>query len=66
VCSDITALLFSPWKITTAWLDIGYITADFGGILLLIALVLAGIGIRKACSGRGAGLLNTSSALAAG
>ena len=54
-----------PDKLTPAWLDIGYITADIGGILLLIALVLAGIGIWKARSGRGAGLLNASSVLAA-
>jgi hypothetical protein len=52
-------------KPTPDWLDIGYFTADIGGIVLLIALVLGGIGIRQARSGRGAGLLKASTALAA-
>ena len=46
------------------WLGIGYITADVGGLLLLIALILGGIGIRKSRTGGGGGLLKTSSALA--
>ena len=32
-------------------------TADGGGLLLLIALILGGIGVRKARSGGGSGLL---------
>jgi hypothetical protein len=31
-----------------AWLGIGYLTADFGGILLLLTIILAGIGVRRA------------------
>ena len=30
-----------------AWLGIGYITADLGGLLLLISIVLTGIGMRR-------------------
>jgi uncharacterized membrane-anchored protein len=30
------------------WLGVGYLTADFGGILLLLALILTGIGVRQA------------------
>lgn len=30
------------------WLGIGYITADLGGLLLLIAIILTGIGVRRA------------------
>ena len=30
-----------------AWIGIGYITADLGGLLLLVALVLGGIGLRR-------------------
>ena len=30
-----------------SWLDIGYITADLGGILLLVSVVLAGFGARR-------------------
>lgn len=47
------------------WLDIGYITADAGGVILLVSLVLGGIGVRKARSGGGTGLLKASTVLAA-
>jgi hypothetical protein len=30
-----------------AWLGIGYITAEGGGLLLLISLILTGIGVRR-------------------
>jgi hypothetical protein len=30
-----------------AWLDIGFIVADWGGILFLLALILGGIGVRR-------------------
>lgn len=54
-----------PNKLQPSWLDIGYFTADIGGIVLLIALVLGGLGIRQARSGRGDALLNASTVLAA-
>ena len=47
-----------------AWIGIGYITADGGGLLLLIALILGGIGLRKSRSGGGGGLLKASSIIA--
>jgi hypothetical protein len=47
-----------------AWLDIGNITADAGGALLLIALILGGIGLRRSRSGGGAGLLKASGVIA--
>jgi hypothetical protein len=40
-----------------AWLGIGYITADLGGVLLLASLVCGWIGVRKLRDGGGAGLL---------
>jgi hypothetical protein len=46
------------------WLGIGYMTADIGGLLLLIALILGGIGLRKLRTGGGSGLLKASSVLA--
>jgi hypothetical protein len=46
------------------WLGIGYITADGGALLLLIALILGGIGMRKLRSGGGGGLLKASSVIA--
>jgi hypothetical protein len=42
-----------------AWIGIGYITADAGALLLLIALILGGLGIRRLRSGR-TGLVRAS------
>ncbi len=44
-----------------AWIGIGYITADLGGILLLLGLILGGIGLKR----RKPGLLKASTVLAA-
>ncbi len=43
-----------------AWVGIGYITADAGGLLFLIALITGGIGVRKLRNGGGSGLLRAS------
>ena len=53
-----------PDKLQPTWLGIGYIKADAGGIILLVALILGGIGVRRARSGGGAGLLKASTVLA--
>jgi hypothetical protein len=47
-----------------AWLGIGFATADIGGLLLLIALVLGGIGLARARRGGGDGLLRASGMIA--
>jgi hypothetical protein len=39
------------------WLGIGWIVADAGAVLVLIALILGGIGVRRLRDGKGAGLL---------
>jgi hypothetical protein len=54
-----------PDKLTPSWLDIGFFTADIGGIVLVIALILGGIGVRQARSGGGTALLRASTVLAA-
>jgi hypothetical protein len=54
-----------PDKLQPTWLGIGFTTADIGGIILLIALVLGGIGVRRARHGGGTALLRTSTVLAA-
>jgi hypothetical protein len=54
-----------PSKFQPNWLGIGFLTADIGGIVLLVALVLGGIGMRRTRAGGGAGLLRASTALAA-
>jgi hypothetical protein len=46
------------------WLSIGYITADLGALLLLIALIVGGIGLRRSRTGGGEGLLKTSGVIA--
>lgn len=47
-----------------AWLGIGHIAAEGGGLLLIIALILGGIGLRKSPAGGGSGLLKASSIIA--
>jgi hypothetical protein len=53
-----------PDSYDPTWIGIGYMTADGGGALLLISLILGGIGVRKARSGGGTGLLKASSVIA--
>jgi hypothetical protein len=43
-----------------AWLGIGYIISDLSGLLLLIALIVGGIGVRRLRQDRGDGLLKAS------
>jgi hypothetical protein len=40
-----------------SWLDIGFIVADWGGLLFLVALVLGGIGVRRLRNGKGGTIL---------
>ena len=47
-----------------AWLDIGYIVADLGALLLLISLVVGGIGVRRLRDGKGQGLLKAAMIIA--
>ena len=42
------------------WIGIGYIVADLGALLVLIALILGGIGVRRLRSGKGTGLLKAA------
>ena len=43
-----------------AWLGIGYIVADAGGLILLISLITGGIGVRRLGAGKGSGLLKAT------
>ncbi len=43
-----------------AWLGIGYIVADAGALLFLIALIVGGIGVYRLRAGKGAGLLKAT------
>jgi len=53
-----------PDEAIPAWIDIGYIIADAGALLTLIALILGGIGVRRLGSGGGTGLLKTAMVIA--
>ena len=46
--------------IDSTWVLTGFLTAELGGLLFLISLVLGGIGIRRLRSGRGTGLLKAT------
>lgn len=43
-----------------AWVGIGYVTSDIGGILFLLSLILGGIGVSRLRKGGGSGLLKAS------
>jgi hypothetical protein len=46
-----------------AWIGIGYIVADLGGLLLVAALITGGIGVRRIDRGGGGGLLRATNIL---
>jgi hypothetical protein len=43
-----------------AWLGIGYLLADLGGLILLVSLIVGGIGVYRLRSGGGSGLLKVT------
>jgi hypothetical protein len=46
------------------WLGIGYIVADAGAVLMLVALLVGGIGMRQLGQGKGQGLLKATLVIA--
>ena len=53
-----------PDNLIPDWLEIGYIVADVGALLLLIALIVGGIGMYRMREGKGAGLFKVTMVLA--
>jgi hypothetical protein len=53
-----------PDSAVPSWIDIGFIIADLGALLVLIALILGGIGVRRLRDGRGQGLLKAAMVIA--
>jgi hypothetical protein len=49
---------------TPTWIDLGYAIADIGALLVLIALIVGGIGIRRLRNGKGTGLLKATMVIA--
>ena len=43
-----------------AWIAIGGVTADIGGVIFLLSLAAGGIGLRRLDQGKGAGLLKAT------
>jgi hypothetical protein len=59
-----TTSVWSDLPEDPAWIGIGYIVADAGAALTLIALILGGVGVRRLRDGKGQGLLKASMVLA--
>jgi hypothetical protein len=53
-----------PDSAQPSWLGFGYITADGGGLLLLIALILGAFGLRRMRDGGNSGLVKASGVIA--
>ena len=53
-----------PDEAVPTWIDIGFIVADLGALLTVIALVVGGIGVRRLRDGKGQGLLKASMVIA--
>jgi hypothetical protein len=49
-----------PDKFVPTWLGIGYLVADAGAVVLLAALIVGGIGVRRMREGKGTGLLKAT------
>lgn len=49
-----------PDKLVPTWIGIGFAVADGGAILMILALILGGIGMRRLRDGRGQGLLKAT------
>jgi hypothetical protein len=43
-----------------AWLGVGYVTADVGGLVLLLSLIVGGVGVYRLREGKGSGLLKAT------
>jgi hypothetical protein len=43
-----------------AWLGIGWLTSELGGLILLVSLVVGGIGVFRLRAGKGVALLRTT------
>ena len=52
-----------PDDLIPAWLEIGFLVADGGAIVLLLALVVGGIGVYRMREGKGEGLLKVTMVL---
>jgi hypothetical protein len=54
---------FFPGDEDPGWIGVGYITSDLGALILLVSLLVAGIGARKARAEGGSGLTRAAGIL---
>jgi hypothetical protein len=47
-----------------AWIGIGWVTADLGGLLFIVSLVVGGVGVYRLRAGKGQGLLKATMVIA--
>jgi hypothetical protein len=47
-----------------AWIGIGWVTADLGGLLFVVSLVVGGVGVYRLRAGKGQGLLKATMVIA--
>ena len=53
-----------PDRLIPSWIGIGFLIADIGSLILLVALIVGGIGVRRMRDGKGGGLLRATMILA--
>jgi hypothetical protein len=53
-----------PDEAEPAWLGIGFVVGDLGGLLLVVSLVVGGIGVYRLRAGKGSALLKVTLVLA--
>ena len=54
-----------PDSYSPTWLDVGYLVADAGALLVLIGVVVSAVGLRRLRTGGGVGLARAAGVLAA-
>ncbi len=52
-----------PDELVPTWLSIGWFTADLGGLILLVALIVGGVGVYRLRQGKSSGLLRATMVL---
>ena len=53
-----------PDRLQPSWLGLGYLVANAGALLMIIALIVGGIGMRQLRQGKGQGLLKATLVIA--
>jgi hypothetical protein len=49
-----------PDRLIPSWIGIGFLVADFGGLILLVSLIVGGVGVYRMRDGKGSRLLKAT------